>query len=74
MDDKERRRVLETLKGENVLRYHEKEDSSIMYLVVEGVEDDKVFGQLARPTGINAVPIEDLLKKDNLEIANWTKI
>ena len=72
MDDKKRRKILENLKYEEVIKY--KTEHGCTYLIVEKSKDGKVSGQMASPIGVNAISIEELLKKDNLEIANWTRL
>ena len=42
------------------------------YLIVKEIKDGKIYGQLATPVGVNAVPIEDLAKKE-IYIAYWDK-
>ncbi len=71
MSYKSRREILENLRN-GVIRYET--EYGCTYLVVKEVRNGKICGQMASPIGVNSISIEDILKKNNLEIARWEEI
>ena len=68
MSNEEIRKVLENLPGGTILSYLVKEGT--IYLIVSGVSDGKVMGQLAGANGVNGVAIEKLLEMEGLSLVS----
>ena len=72
MERNEREEILRNLKYGDVIKYPNS-ISGYNYLVVESVEDDRIFGQLAGPVGVNGVHLEEIAS-GNFSIADFRKI
>ncbi|MDD5177713.1 MAG: hypothetical protein PHT54_00295 [Candidatus Nanoarchaeia archaeon] len=57
----------------DVIRYNEEDIPMTTYLIVSRIDKEKgeISGQMATTIGVNAISIDDLLMKMNLEIAEW---
>lgn len=70
----DKRKKLENLEFGNVIKY-ETGCGYATYLVVEGVDNGRVSGQMAKPIGVNSISIENLLEEENLEIVTkWKEL
>lgn len=65
---------LENLQHGNVLRYHIKGHADDNYLVVAGVRDGRVYGHIVSPIGVNSISIDDILKAENLSLAEFNEV
>lgn len=72
--EKERRELVERLKFGDVIRYRLKLDPGDRYLVIKGVENGIVSGQIIFPTGTNAISIDELIAAENLSKADFLKL
>ncbi len=74
MSDKEIKKLLKRyiFKGEAVIKYSD-EFGRVNYFIVEKMENERVYGQISSPLGVNSISLDDLMKK-KIKIAEFKKL